>query len=210
MDGVLVDTFPFHYRAWSEVCRRRKRDLDVETFQAVFGIMNEITVPRLLGVDPGQRDLIQRIGEEKEALFRDLVRGHTEPMAGVLSWLRALRARGIPSAVATSAPRANMEALLGGSHLQPYFEALVCAEDVTHNKPAPDLFLAAAARLDVSPAQCLVIEDSLVGVQAARAAGMSCLAISSHRSASELAIADYVTADLSKLQPEAILQPVRC
>lgn len=205
MDGVLVDTFPYHFRAWSAVCRRRGRELSLAEFTSVFGVDNQLTVPRLLGVSPGDTDLIRRIGDEKEATFRDLVRGGCEPMSGVRRWLQALHTMDTRLAVATSAPRANLEALLGGSDVLAYFTALVCAEDVARSKPAPDLFLTAAARLATPPERCLVIEDSLVGLDAARAAGMRCLAVTGHRRADELALADWVTEDLAQVSPELLL-----
>jgi beta-phosphoglucomutase len=206
MDGVLVDTYPFHFRAWAEVCRRRGCMLTPAAFKSNFGVHNELTVPRLLGIDPDESDLIRSIGEEKEALFRDLVRGGCALMSGVRDWLVALQSMGIQSAVATSAPRANLAALLGASDVLPYFAALVCAEDAPRSKPAPDLFLEAAARLKMPPERCLVIEDSLVGVEAARAAGMRCLAITGHRIADELCRADWVTHDLADLPPESLLR----
>jgi beta-phosphoglucomutase len=210
MDGVLVDTFPFHYRAWAEICRGWGRQLTIEEFRAVFGIVNKLVVPRLLGVDPAEEEVIARIGEEKETLFRDLVRGHAVPMPGVVDWLEALRALGIPCAVATSAPRANLDTLLEAARLWSHFEALVCAEDAPRGKPAPDLFLEAARRLSAVPEQCLVVEDSVVGVQAALAAGMRCLAITSHRTAGDLALADHITDNLAVLAPETVLQTTGC
>lgn len=210
MDGVLTDTNEFHFRAWREIYRRFSDDrqpLARSRFEAVFGMRNEETIPRLFGADYSSAASIETISLEKEFLFRELIHGRLEPLLGVLFWLTYFQDHDRRQAVASSAPKLNVDAILSELHLEPYFAAILSGEESPRlpSKPAPDIFLEAAHRLGVIPAQCLVIEDSLVGVQAAKAAGMICLAVTTTHPASELTAADWVIDDFTTLSPKAML-----
>jgi len=211
MDGVLTNTNEFHFQAWREIYRRFSDDrqpLPRARFEAVFGMRNEETIPRLFGADHGSAAFIETVSDEKEILFREMIRGRLRPLPGVLSWLAHFRGQGRSQAVASSAPRLNVEAILGELHLEPFFAAVLSGEESPRlpSKPAPDIFLEAARRLGALAAQCLVIEDSLVGVQAAKAAGMTCLAVTTTHPAAELAAADRVIDDFTDLPPQTLLE----
>jgi hypothetical protein len=105
-----------------------------------------------------------------------LARG-IEPLPGVRDLLDGLRAAGVPCVVGSSTPRINIETVLGLIHLGEYFAAIVSAEDVSHGKPDPEVFLKAAAKIARAPARCVVFEDALVGLEAARAGGMKCIGV---------------------------------
>ncbi len=117
-------------------------------------------------------------------------------LPGVRRWLDSLRSEGWLQALASSAPRANLEAIVAALDLGPYFAAVVSAEDVTRGKPDPQVFLAAAAKLKAEPKACVVVEDAPAGTEAARRAGMRAVGVlTSHTELS----ADLVVRTLEEL-----------
>ncbi len=195
MDGVLVDTARPHYESWVAVARERGVEITWEQFHETFGQPNHQIIPRLLG--PGlSADEIRGIDECKEAAFRDIFRHSVRPLPGVVELIRGLHAAGWRLAVGSSAPPENIEMVLEALGVAGYFGAVVCARDVQRGKPAPDVFLKAAEAVGVEPARCLVIEDAPAGIQAAHAAGMKCLALTSSHPTAALSRADRVVASL--------------
>jgi len=173
MDGTLVDSRDHHWRSWQEVLAAEGVAVSEAQFLATFGQRNDAILRGWLGADAAP-ERVRRVGEAKEAAYRRLVveRG-LAPLSGVADWLRRLDEAGWRQAVASSAPRLNVEVVLRVLGLERRFQALVAAEDVKAGKPAPDVFLAAAARLGVEPGRCVVVEDAEAGIEAARRAGMS-------------------------------------
>ena len=121
-------------------------------------------------------ELATQISNQKEQQLRRTIRGLIKPMPGALSLLDALSLMGTPQALASSAPLANIKAILAEMAIENSFQAAISAEDMP-GKPDPAVFLEAARILDMAPDQCIVIEDALPGVQAAKSAGMRCLAV---------------------------------
>jgi HAD superfamily hydrolase (TIGR01509 family) len=118
-------------------------------------------------------DEVARLADQKEARYRELYAPHLRLLDGVDTFLKQLAERGIAAGIASAAPRKNREFVLNGLGLAARMGAVVGAEEVQRGKPAPDLFLEAARRLGCDPRATLVFEDAVLGVQAARAAGMS-------------------------------------
>ena len=118
-------------------------------------------------------------------------------------WLERLRQQGYRQAIASSAPRANIAVLVHVLNIGLYFQATISADDVTKGKPNPAIFLKAATALGVSPVRCVVIEDAVAGVQAARRAGMVCLAVATTQPAERLRDADLVVERLTDLADDA-------
>jgi HAD superfamily hydrolase (TIGR01509 family) len=176
MDGTLIDSEEYHWRAWRDTMAREGVPITHEHFLATFGQRNDAILPHWLGADaPAGR--IQRVGDDKEALYRDLLRqGGIAPLPGAAEWVARLHAEGWAQAIASSAPRRNVETVL--ELLQLPFEVIVSAEDVRHGKPDPEVFLAAASRLGVAPPRCVVVEDAAAGVEAARRGGMRSIGVS--------------------------------
>ena len=115
MDGVLTNTNEFHFQAWRKIYQRFSDDrqpLVRARFEAVFGMSNDETIVRLFGTDHDSTAFIERVGVEKETLFREMIRGRLEPMPAVLSWLTYFQDHGRCQAVASSAPKLNVEAIL--------------------------------------------------------------------------------------------------
>jgi beta-phosphoglucomutase len=202
MDGVLADTGEFHYRTWDEVLSRRNIPFSRERFDTLFGMNNADTLAALLGGTPPP-ELTKSISGEKEALFRSAIRGKLQPLPGVLTWLRVLREKGMRQALASSAPQANIDAMLDALGMYSYFDAVVSSVQM-RGKPAPDVFLRAAQEMGLPPDRCLVIEDSVAGVEAARRAGMACIAVTTTNPAQALRGADVVVDSLADLDPAIV------
>ena len=201
MDGVLVDTGPFHYPAWVETLGREGVPFSLEMFRQTFGMNNRGVLTHVLGRAP-EPDFLARVGDDKEASFRTAIHGLVRPLPGVVEWLTRLRQAGVKQAVASSAPQANIDALLDETGLRGYFDCLVSAYTIA-GKPDPAVFLEAARQISVPPERCVVVEDAVAGVEAARRAGMACIAVTNTNPRERLAAADLVVDSLLELTEEA-------
>jgi beta-phosphoglucomutase len=177
LDGTLVDSRDHHWQAWRDTLRGEGVALTYEQFLASFGQKNDRILAGWLGAEtPAER--VQRIGDAKEALYRAHARRDgVVLLPGAIDWVRGLRADGWRQAIASSAPRANVEVVLEVAGLADLIDAVVSAEDVTAGKPDPQVFLVAAARLSIPPARCIVVEDAAAGVEAGRRAGMKTIGV---------------------------------
>lgn len=182
MDGTLLDSGDYHWIAWRETLMGEGTDVTHDYFIKTFGHRNDSILRGLLGEDLPMTE-VDRIGGIKEAHYRELVkeRGVTL-LPGVGRWLQRLQAEGWRQAVATAAPRANLEAILAALNIESFFDAHTSAEDVQRGKPDPQVFLLAAERLGVAPARSIVVEDAPAGLEGARRGGMRCIGVrSSHK-----------------------------
>ncbi len=202
-DGVLVDSSAHHERSWEMLAAETGYRLPPDHFRRGFGMKNEQIIPELLGWtrDPEE---IRRLSLRKEELFRKNVRrGGIAPLPGVREWLERLDRAGIPRIIASSTHRENIETILRLTGMDG-FRGIVSAEDVQRGKPAPDVFLLAAARLGLPPARCVVFEDAPVGLAAARAAGMRVVAVTTTNPAEALKDADLIVPRLDALSIEQV------
>ena len=200
MDGTLVDSEEYHWLSWRDTMQLEGVSITHDQFLKTFGQRNDSILPQWLNAGATPESII-RIGDSKEELYRKLVHeGRIEPLPGVLDWIERLREQGWRQAVASSAPRKNIEVVLDAMGLAGFFDALVSAEDVTAGKPDPQVFQKGAERLGIAPARCIVVEDAVPGVEAARRAGMRCIGVS--RTAA-LTGADVVVRSLTDLPPKA-------
>ena len=204
LDGVLVDTGNLHYVAWAQILSTANIPFSYEQFINTFGMNNRGLLNTLLGREPTLEE-IQRLGVEKEFAFRRLAHGNVSLHAGVENLLKQLAALGIPQAVASSAPQENIDVLVDELEIRGYFDAIVSAYDFP-GKPDPAVFLKAAKAIHREPADCVVFEDAVVGIQAARAAGMRCIAISNSHPRSALMLADKVVDTLENLPIRTIFE----
>jgi beta-phosphoglucomutase len=199
-----VDTGEFHWLAWQEALADYGLSMTYEQFRTTFGMLNRDILTPMLG-ERATPELVQAIGDHKEACFRRLIQGRIRPLPGVLHWLESLAAAGIGQAVASSAPPDNIAVLLDTLGIRSFFRAVISAEGMP-GKPAPDVFLAAARALALPPSRCLVIEDAVPGVAAAKAAGMRCIAVTTTNPAEALTAADLVVPRLDVLDPGVVRQ----
>jgi beta-phosphoglucomutase family hydrolase len=168
-DGTLADTMPLHYRAWCDCLAQRGASISEALFYELGGVPTEEIV-RILnrrhgaGLDPTET------AAAKEALYFTLLPGAT-PVEPVVALVREYHGR-YPLAVASGGIRPLVDQTIAALGLDGVFQAILTAEDVVRGKPEPDLFLLAAERIGVPPERCVVFEDSDLGLEAARRAGM--------------------------------------
>jgi HAD superfamily hydrolase (TIGR01509 family) len=199
LDGTLVDSEEYHWLSWRDAMRAEGVELSYDAFLASFGQRNDRILSGWFGADADPARLV-RIGEDKEAEYRRLAetRGLT-PLPGAREWLVALRRAGWKQAIASSAPRENVETMLRVLDLTQQVDAIVAAQDVTRGKPDPQVFLTAATRLGVDPSRSVVVEDAAAGIEGARRAGMRSIGVNAR---SPLDAEVYVKS-LSDLPPDA-------
>jgi len=199
VDGTLIDSREYHWLSWQGALAAEDFAVTREQFESSFGRRNDEI---LRGYFPayGAAD-VERVGRAKEVAYRRLIRERgIELLPGVRRWLDRLKGGGWLQAVASSAPLENLEVISAALGLEKYFSAVASAEDVTEGKPDPQVFLAAASKLGVEAAACVVVEDAPSGTEAARRAGMRCVGVlSSH---GELR-ADLVVRTLEELPDDA-------
>lgn len=208
-DGVLVDTLPLHAEAWSQLLEGRGLTFDTDAYYAACGRRPEEVAAALIAgqTPPPDDDWLRAFVQEERRVFLALLRARSVPLLpGVRAWLEGFRSTGIVQAVASSTTRQIVEHVLPSLSIDAYFSVIVTNEDVEACKPAPDVFLVAAARLDIAPESCLVIEDSAHGVEAAAAAGMRCLAVATSVKARSLSGAQAVVSSLAVSDAMTILR----
>ena len=186
MDGVLVDSSPFHLRKWMDLLRARGIPFDEQELRLiVLGPANDVIFRRFLG-DHLTRAQVSELSEELDANFRREIGPHPPAIAGVRRFIEECHARGIVMAVASAAIANNVKFLISALGLRDYFREALAVNATTHPKPHPEIYLKTAEKLGVDPATCAVFEDSYVGIEAAKRAGMKCVAIASTFSAEDL------------------------
>jgi beta-phosphoglucomutase len=193
LDGVVVDSMPTHSLAWERYLE--SNGIDSQDLEArMHGKRNDDLVRDLFGSGLSD-DAVFEHGAAKERLFRQMIGAtlETKLVPGVQRFVAASSTMA-PLAVGTNAEPANVDFILNGAGIRKYFRAIVDGSQVAHPKPAPDVYLRGAELLDVVPSNCIVFEDSPVGIQAARAAGMRVVGLLTHRPHLEdvdLAVSDF-------------------
>jgi len=186
MDGVLVDSNPFHLRKWIDLFQAHGIPFNEQELpKMILGPANDVIFRRYLGENL-TREQLADLGEELEEDFRREIGPHARAFPGVQRFIEECHAQGITMAVASAAITKNVNFLISALGLQAYFRVLLSADAISHPKPDPEIYLKTADKLGVNPAACAVFEDSFVGIEAAKRAGMKCIAIASTFSAEEL------------------------
>jgi beta-phosphoglucomutase family hydrolase len=199
LDGVVVDTMPLHTLAWLRYLAQlgiSRKDIAIH----MHGRRNDEIVREFLGPDVSNEVVLEH-GAAKERLFREMMGGNLlhSLVPGVADFLA--RTESLAVALATNAEPANVDFALDGTNLRRWFQVIVDGSQVRNAKPAPDIYLAAGARLGVAPQNCIVFEDSPTGIAAARAAGMPVVGILTHAGALEhidIGVRDFQDPELEK------------
>ena len=208
MDGVIVDSEPFSMQALIDILREYGIEPTAEELRRSYGrrVRDDIVgYFRQYGVHADIAAAIAR----KHARYFVLAEGHLKPFAGVISLLERLPRRGYRLGLASSGGRDKIAFGMRALGLDGVFETIVSGDDVRQGKPDPEIYRMAAQRLGVDPGECVVIEDAPAGVEAAKAAGMRCIAVTNSVSREQLQGADLVvdslTCDLSPLLPDVAI-----
>lgn len=198
-DGVVIDSSRQHEQSWEDVAREAGLPLPDDHFKRGFGMKNQVIIPDILGWSHDPEE-IEDLGRRKEERYRELVRSEgIEPLPGALRLLDMLVSRGVPCCVASSSPRANIEAVIEAIGARAYFAGIVSAEDVSHGKPDPEVFHKSAATIGCNASGCVVFEDALVGIRAAQAAGSRIIAVATTHPIGELSAADLAVESLEQV-----------
>lgn len=198
LDGTIADSKDFHWRAWRNTMGAAGVEITHQQFLHSFGQRNDAILGAWLPGASAER--VTRLGDEKETRFRRLVAaGPLHPMPGAIQWIERLAREGWLQAIASSAPRANVDAMVRVLQLGRTMGALVSAEDVHRGKPDPEVFLVSAARLGIAPERSIVVEDAAAGIEAARRGGMRSIGVGG----AELRAADVAVTSLADLPSDA-------
>jgi beta-phosphoglucomutase family hydrolase len=209
MDGVIADTAPYHLKAWQQVFQKRGVSFTENDFRRNFGQRNDTIIKNVLGenISPSE---IDAIAGEKERNFRQSVGQHITPLPGAVDLIKSLKKHGFSIALASSAPIENIQMIFGGLDINDYFQAIVSGREVKEGKPSPQGFLLAAKKLGVAPQNCIVVEDAVAGIAAAKRAGMRCLAVTNTHPRTRLMEADLIVDTLEAVSVnilEELLSP---
>lgn len=205
LDGVIVDSAPFHFEAWRKFTASRGIVFTHEDFRRTFGMKNEDILVRIFG-EKLERGLLETWSEEKEEGFRQLIQSKVKPFPGVLTSVSNFDAAGYKQAVASSTPLKNIHLILNALSITAFFRVIISGEEVVKGKPDPEAFLKAAKRMGLTPDKCLVIEDAAAGIEAAKRAGMKAIGVTNTLPSDVLASADLVVKSLEDLDIKAIDQ----
>lgn len=206
MDGVLVDSYRDHYESWQTFCHERGLAMSEEYFAATFGRTSREVIVDLWGQDRFTPEEIAEIDRRKESIFRNRLANHFPVMDGARELIDALKVAGIAIGVGSSAPPENVWFSLDRIERRDSFSSVVTGADVTRGKPDPQVFLLNSQRLGVPPERCLVIEDAPPGIEAALAAGMTCVGFASTgRRPEQLTAAHQVIRSLRELTPDSLV-----
>ncbi|HZY78003.1 MAG TPA: HAD family phosphatase [Cyclobacteriaceae bacterium] len=203
MDGVIVDSNPYHKIALKEFCSAHGYELtDDQLIKKIYGRTNREWITALFGKIPD--DQLAEYAEEKESLFRKLFDQDIKPVKGLIKFLDLLDEHKIVRAIGTSAPKSNVDFSLERTHTEKYFPTILNDTFVTHSKPHPEIYLKCAEALNLPNSQCIVIEDSLSGVEAGQKAGSKVIGITTTHTREELSHCALVIEDFEGLTIEML------
>ncbi|MDH5364222.1 MAG: HAD-IA family hydrolase [Dehalococcoidia bacterium] len=191
MDGVIADSYSFHFAAWQEIFAKRGIKFTKEDFTKLFGTRNDFIIGSIMSRELPERD-VKIMVQEKEEKFRRKATGNIKPFPGAVRLLNAIKKGNFKLGLVSSTPKENIDLVLSELNLEGMFDSIIFGQEVSESKPSPQIYLLAARELEVTPNDCLVIEDSPLGVEAAKTAGMKCLAIANTHPRQKLQEADKV------------------
>ena len=205
MDGVICHTNPYHSLAFKTFFGKRNLFPTEEEFaQHMYGKSNSYILKHFLGREIVGQEFLD-LEFEKESLFREIYANHIETIPDFLPFLASLKKAGFKTGVATSAPRANLDLIMGHLGFEKDMESIMASENVKQHKPNPEVYLTSAQNLGISPENCLVFEDSFSGVSSALNAGMKVVGVLSSHTKSELPPCNFYISDYSEINVEIVL-----
>ncbi len=203
MDGVIVDSNPAHKIALKQFVKKYGKDLsEDELREKIYGRRNQDWLFNIFGHLDEQT--MHAYADEKEELFRNIY-DDVRPLEGLVDFLTKAEQAGIPCAIATSAPRANVDFTLDKTGLGRFFQTILNDKFVTHGKPHPEIYLKTAEAMKFEPGNCIVFEDSLAGVESGKSAGCKVVGVTTTHTNEELSAADITVADFKGLEPNKLI-----
>lgn len=200
MDGVLVDSQPYHFKADIDTMAEYGVIKDQKFYESFAGTLTADrmrTLKEMFGLDVP----VEEMTIKRENMILDIMgKEDIKPVSGIPEFLRSIEEKGLTTAVASSSDYKLINLILDRLKIAQYFDSVTSGSDVKRGKPSPDVFLLAAERIGIEPSECLVVEDSENGVKAAKAAGMKALGyINPTSGKQDLSLADFITDDFKKI-----------
>ncbi len=205
MDGVLVDNQDVHTEAFKIICAKYGVPWDGSKFERLFGMGNDEILASMMPEVLKKYDW-HDIANEKEALYREIFDKTIAPVKGLPEFLRALKDAGFRISVGSSGSRTNVDFVLSKCGITEYFDAIVSGDMVTRCKPDPEIYLTAAAKLGLSPSECVVMEDAPAGIEAARRAGCRLVVLATTFPREAHSDYDILIDDYSQITPQDLLR----
>ena len=185
-DGVVINSATLHKKSWEMLADELVLPLPINHFELGFGKKNEVIIPKILQWSQTQADII-RWGKRKEEIYRELGKKEGIPiLKGMREFLHSLKIEKIPCVIGTSTEKENLSLAFSQLNIGHYFEGSICSEDVSQGKPDPEVFLKSAKIIEQKPENCVVLEDSTHGIEAAKTGGMKALGLLTTKAESEL------------------------
>lgn len=204
-DGIVIDSSAAHEESWELLAAEENLPLFEGHFKQGFGRKNEWIIPNLLKWSENPAE-IARLGFRKEELYREIIaRRGIDALPGVRDLLAFFKDKAIPCVVGSSTPRLNVETIMDALGVRDAFAGICAAEDVTHGKPDPEVFLKAAAMIHRKPERCVVFEDAHHGIEAALAGGMKAVAVGTTHPLSSFKGAHLSVHRLNELDKDSLL-----
>ncbi|MFZ4861803.1 HAD family hydrolase [Sphingobacterium sp. Mn56C] len=195
MDGVIANTNPYHSQAFEHFFDKYQVPYTQADFeQHMYGKHNSYIMSHFFNRPIHGKEL-EDLENEKEGLFREIYKTQVKPITGLIAFLEQLHTNGYKLAVATAAPKANMDLIVDALDIRKYMSSLLCSENVTKHKPDPEVYLKSAHVLGIPTDNCIVFEDSFSGVMAAKNAEMKVVGVLSSHSRTELPPCDFYIDD---------------
>jgi len=208
VDGVLTDSYHPHFLSWQRMFGELGQSFTEEQFRGTFGRTNRDIFGELYKGGLTE-DQIVSWGDRKEELYREIIAEKFTAIPGAVDLIDALVAAGFKLAVGSSGPPANIAVTLENLRRTATFSAIVTGADVQRGKPDPQVFLLAAERMSMPPAQCAVVEDAPQGIEAANRAGMTSIGLTGTTTREALSHARLVVGSLNELSPQRIAELIR-
>lgn len=209
MDGVICHTNPHHAKAFEAFFDTYQIPHTEEEFQNhMYGKHNGYIMSHFFK-RPVTGEELKKLEDEKESMFREIYKDKVETIPYYLEFLKTLKAHHFKTAVATSAPRANMDLIISALKIADQMDSMMSSEDVSHHKPNPEVYLKSAERVGVSPSDCIVFEDSFSGVTAAINAGMKVVGVLSSHTKEQLPPCNFYISDYSEINAAKVLDLLR-
>lgn len=199
LDGTLVDNNAYHIEAFRAFYNKIGKPFTVNEYkQNINGRVNREIFNYVFNTTLSP-EKIEAYTNEKEAMYRELYAAHIQPLNGLIDFLKELEAAKIPKAIATSGIIPNINFMFEHVPIKNYFFSVIDSTQIEQGKPHPEIFLKAAVSVNAVPSECIAFEDSLAGVQSAKAAGMKVIALTTTHAAEDLADADLVIKDYTEI-----------
>lgn len=205
MDGTLMNNNPYHYKAWQTFYEKHNRNLTFDEYKKEISGRTSVEIFQTFFGKEMTPEEITTYANEKNLLYRQIYEPHIKPVDGLLPLLKEIYEHQIPMCIATSGTPQNVRFMFKHIPIEKYFVRVIDASEVTHGKPAPDIFLKAASYANANVAKCIVFEDSVNGVAAARAANMKVVGVATTETGEALkdtnaVIENYTQINLSALE----------